>query len=586
MNTLQRTRHTVCLFILLIQWIPRANAQSDGAFSIGGADNLLESFRQSMNDIPNVRAGGVSATIDHRMIAYSSVKVAVYGHISIAYLDVTMPDGKVFRYNWNNTRARFETDAFYKAFGENYKNIWENNIAYFSRAVMVVTDASCLGGKVKLNGQSQTVVTLTFNSLDPVINWYGAVPYELLKPIGTQTNSKGERYYSGSQRDVNNLVAVKPFVSLSSSGLRDTEFNSLKSTVERIRKAYAKAKGDAATASAKASNTAAKSSPGIVLKSSSSNSGGSTIHNGSKNGSNKSSASSTSKNTNASAAKSSSSAQKSGSNYSKGKSYQDYEAERRAYQRQQQEKMAAAVNPGGYAMQKSGVNAYFNNQMARLNREADEKARKEEARYRAEERRRRAEELRRQREYEERKRREAWLRDLKASREAVLKKYSYYGSAQLPNSSFRVNTNKLYYFFYYVAGDKGAEKPILQVSNVFAIGQYVDGTWPLKTSVDADINKLVNPGRTIHGYYMDEQSAMDARADFIQSLTGSGMVLREIHYDGKNVKVADNKSGTGNAKVDYWGNPVKPKKDSSKSSKTTSPKKKAKVDYWGNPIKE
>src|SRR5690606_28957768 len=91
-----------------------------------------------------------------------------------------------------------------------------------------------------------------------------------------------------------------------------------------------------------------------------------------------------------------------------GKTLEQMEYEREAYQRQQQEKLQQATNPGGYYMEKSGVNAYFDAQHARLNKEAAEKEAREEREWLAKKRREEREYREaQQREEEYRKQREA-----------------------------------------------------------------------------------------------------------------------------------------------------------------------------------
>lgn len=100
-----------------------------------------------------------------------------------------------------------------------------------------------------------------------------------------------------------------------------------------------------------------------------------------------------------------------------GKTLQQIEYERQAYQRQQQEKLQQATNPGGYYMQKSGLNAYFDAQHERLNREAAEKEAREEREWLARKQREEREARERERKAEEwRKNKQAELKNKKESR--------------------------------------------------------------------------------------------------------------------------------------------------------------------------
>ena len=76
-----------------------------------------------------------------------------------------------------------------------------------------------------------------------------------------------------------------------------------------------------------------------------------------------------------------------------GKTYEQLEYERRASERQQKEKLQQAVNPGGYAMQQSGANDFYKNEIARLNKESDLRREREEREWEAEKRRIRKERI-------------------------------------------------------------------------------------------------------------------------------------------------------------------------------------------------
>ncbi|WP_417358014.1 hypothetical protein [Flavobacterium sp.] len=266
------------------------------------------------------------------------------------------------------------------------------------------------------------------------------------------------------------------------------------------------------------------------------------------------------------------------------KTYEQMLYEREVYQRQQKEKLQQATNPGGYYMEKSGVNAYFDAQNERIKKEYAEKEAREEREWLARKRREEAEERRLQQEYEERRRKEEIFSNKIKSLNAFLKEHGYYSGATLPNSSLNVNSDKLYYFAYYT--DHGSHTRIedakLQITNVFAIGRYAYGSWPLQDAIKSEINKLVNPYCIYRGYYTSEQAAAAERNAFITKFKAEGVTVTEKYYEGKNTNVA---SRNTDVKVDYWGNPVKKTGNPSPEKKQSTPAKKQKLDYWGNPVK-
>ncbi|MGZ0016786.1 hypothetical protein [Yeosuana sp. AK3] len=80
-----------------------------------------------------------------------------------------------------------------------------------------------------------------------------------------------------------------------------------------------------------------------------------------------------------------------------GKTFEQLEYERRASERQQKEKLQQAVNPGGYAMQQSGANDFYKNEIARLNKESDLRREREEREWEADKKRRRQERIEKER---------------------------------------------------------------------------------------------------------------------------------------------------------------------------------------------
>ena len=83
-----------------------------------------------------------------------------------------------------------------------------------------------------------------------------------------------------------------------------------------------------------------------------------------------------------------------------GKTFEQLEYERRVAEAQQKARIQQAVNPGGYAMEQSGANAFFRNQIANIQREADLRRAKEEKEWLAKKRREEIEARKREQEYE------------------------------------------------------------------------------------------------------------------------------------------------------------------------------------------
>ena len=175
----------------------------------------------------------------------------------------------------------------------------------------------------------------------------------------------------------------------------------------------------------------------------------------------------------------------------------------------------------------------------------------------------------------------------------------------VPMSSHRISTDDLY-FFVYNFDDASIEdgRPKIAMSNVFPIAKYGDGTWPFKSVVVGEIQKIHKTGKTtLVGYYTTKEMADGMRASFIRMAVKSEMTIEDFVYKGRprnnsstsssvdfwgnsgNAK-KPNPSTENNTQTDFWDNPVK--------SSTTQPNKpiekkpepaKPKLDFWGNPIK-
>lgn len=176
--------------------------------------------------------------------------------------------------------------------------------------------------------------------------------------------------------------------------------------------------------------------------------------------------------------------------------------------------------------------------------------------------------------------------DLARNRQKI---FSAFIPGELPSSASRLSTNKIYFFVFTVPGNLRDDRPETYLSNVFAIGQYPDGTWPLKTLVQREINALTLSTETIHGFYTSEQEAEKARSSFRDYMSSLGITVRAISYAGKNADVTPIDQQGVKPNLDFWGNPINTgasqKKSSTRPTQQT-PDTKPKLDFWGNPVKE
>ncbi len=204
---------------------------------------------------------------------------------------------------------------------------------------------------------------------------------------------------------------------------------------------------------------------------------------------------------------------------------------------------------------------------------------REERRWQREEDRLYREKLARKNTAAEKKRIETEKAKLESTRKNLL---ALYGAGNLPSSAIRSTSNNQFYFVYAYEGLRESN-PALYLTNVFAIGKYPDNTWPLKTNIEKEIYNLTQYGEVIHGPFNREEDAQKAYTRFRESLSGTGMLIRDLTYGGKNAHGTT--IFTHKPLIDFWGNPILEKGETKKDSLSVPPKKVV-LDEWGNPIKQ
>lgn len=216
-----------------------------------------------------------------------------------------------------------------------------------------------------------------------------------------------------------------------------------------------------------------------------------------------------------------------------GKTLRQMEYEREAYIRQQREKLKYATNPGAYYLEKSGAWDSYNkliDQIEQRDRKTEEQLDRE---WRERQRRQRLARIRQQEE--------------NARQDALAKQRAEYfyalPSNELPYNGINSSHNKLYYFFYhYTGGLRDLEN--INVSNVFAIGQYPDGSWPDSKEIMEDIYKVsidprkyTNVYHDIVGYFQSESEALSAYTAFKNKLNALDLHVKSLYYQGENANV-------------------------------------------------
>lgn len=145
---------------------------------------------------------------------------------------------------------------------------------------------------------------------------------------------------------------------------------------------------------------------------------------------------------------------------------------------------------------------------------------------------------------------------IKKARLAVFKGYP---QGELPLSSTASKGNNLYYFVYAYNQDQLLQDnpKVKTTNNVFAIGKYPDGTWPMKTKIESEINALTPLKETICGPFYSLSEANSVYQSFLSYLDKTNMGIDAISYEGFNAHSETENLKQTAPKLDFWGNPIK-----------------------------
>ena len=179
--------------------------------------------------------------------------------------------------------------------------------------------------------------------------------------------------------------------------------------------------------------------------------------------------------------------------------------------------------------------------------------------------------------------------------------FNMFPEGGIPLSQHKVKANEIYFFFYsFDESTINQTSPTIQLSNVFPIAKYSDGTWPFRSNLNNELSKLGLTGKmTLVGFYTTQQMAQDMHDSYTRLSNSSGMSITEVFYNGKpSTKTSSEINNTSNnnsqqgstplKKEDFWGESVKTttvNKTPAGTSEKPVTAKPAEVDFWGVPVK-
>lgn len=159
-------------------------------------------------------------------------------------------------------------------------------------------------------------------------------------------------------------------------------------------------------------------------------------------------------------------------------------------------------------------------------------------------------------------------------------------AAKIPQTYPATTGNEIYFFAYYTTTSSlESNNPEVNISNVFTVNKYSDGSWPLLPRLTEKVaNNTKISAVQLYGYFANRQEAETGRNNLINQARSAGINATGIQYVDKGA-TASNKGNSGSS--DFWetgykkqnipatdGNPVKDEK----------PAKPA-LDFWDNPVK-
>ena len=115
-----------------------------------------------------------------------------------------------------------------------------------------------------------------------------------------------------------------------------------------------------------------------------------------------------------------------------------------------------------------------------------------------------------------------------------------------------------YYFIYvYNETELTEQYPKAAVTNVFALGKYPDGTWPMQTKVKEQYAVLPPLKGTLCGPFYSKAEADNIHRSLLNSFDKFDIKTTIVNYEGINAHKENSPTSTNSPKTDFWGNPIK-----------------------------
>lgn len=588
---------SIYFLLLLLSFAGTVWAQEyKGDKIIPGTTKIEEFIQNSFAQVPFLRVGGIQSNLYHAItIENYGVEHSIGGFISIDYFDITMPDGVVLRYTFNPSEKKYLPNS----------DLWKNGGYGSSLSPLLIYLNSTLSNSITPSitlKNDRYQIYLNSNPFEGKIiqnERYGLIQPRSLDQYGAEINGS-ERFWlvNGSDVDVSdeviaNVMRARPTVTLSPQSL---EITGWVRQVELIREDYSILRGqNQSTPNTNSSNQEISNNESVEdynqdYKNSNSQSTerdvfGNPVKSTSNTGiTNRTSQTSAMEDYNAQRKKEIDDYNANILSEAQNIANQDIEGEIK----QAMSKIDNGTYSSPEAMMKTGMSimnmasnagqVYTGAALTGVGIVSGilEGAAKAKAAKEANEERARQRELAEAREKEIRQ----------AVKNARLSLFSHFKNGELPVSSTSSLTQNLYYFVYaYQSNEMFQDRPSVVLSNVFAIGKYPDGTWPMKTKVAEEIMSVSPLNEILAGPYQTLYEANLKYKMFSDNMNRVSLNAKSIKIEGFNPHDEDELISASTPTVDFWGNPI---------GNTVTPKEiikpksteKVELDYWGNPIKK
>ncbi len=183
-----------------------------------------------------------------------------------------------------------------------------------------------------------------------------------------------------------------------------------------------------------------------------------------------------------------------------------------------------------------------------------------------------------------REEKEAYIATLVSARETALNKLP---EPKYPNTTTSSSLKTAYFYSLFYQADSlknGSAK--MKVTDIFAVNQYSDATWPFITKTQDKLSKYTGEKPKLIGYFESYDAAYNSMAALTSTLAENAVAISFLNIaEDFDTPVNYTTTDSNSPKKDFWGNTInntEVKNTKSKPSQDKQPKETS--DFWGETI--